>query len=82
VKTAAYEGWISLDSLVRIETYQWVTRDFPGKSFPRAFSPDVSDFGTGASRSWACGIADLSMGQAYFVSAFLQEMVSGTLGSP
>ena len=25
--------WISLDSLVRIETYQWVTRDFPRKIF-------------------------------------------------
>jgi hypothetical protein len=25
-KTPTYEGWISLDSLVRNKTYQWVTR--------------------------------------------------------
>jgi Multicopper oxidase len=30
-------SWISLDSLVRIQTYQWVTKDFPRKIFPRAF---------------------------------------------
>jgi hypothetical protein len=31
--------WISLDSLVRIETYQCVTRDFRWKFFLRPFSP-------------------------------------------
>src|SRR3984957_18039397 len=31
-------SWISLDSLVRIETFQWVTRDFREKFFPRTFS--------------------------------------------
>src|ERR1700733_11826779 len=31
--------WISLDSLVRIETYQWVTRDFRWKFFYSRFSP-------------------------------------------
>jgi hypothetical protein len=30
--------WISLDSLVRIETFQWVTRPEAGKLFSRAFS--------------------------------------------
>ena len=30
--------WISLDSLVRIETFQWVTRLEAGKLFSRAFS--------------------------------------------
>jgi hypothetical protein len=25
--------WISLDSLVRIETYQWVARDFCAEGF-------------------------------------------------
>jgi hypothetical protein len=29
--------WISLDSLVRIETYQWVTRDFVNKFFLSLF---------------------------------------------
>jgi hypothetical protein len=31
--------WISLDSLVRIETYQWVTRDFRRKIFRGPFAP-------------------------------------------
>jgi hypothetical protein len=30
------KAWISLDSLVRIETYQWVTRLFPEIFFPPA----------------------------------------------
>jgi hypothetical protein len=30
-------AWISLDSLVRIETYQWVTMDFRKGYFPLAF---------------------------------------------
>jgi hypothetical protein len=30
-------SWISLDSLVRIETFQWVTRPEAGKLFSRAF---------------------------------------------
>jgi hypothetical protein len=29
--------WISLDSLVRIETFQWVTREFRRKNFLLAF---------------------------------------------
>jgi hypothetical protein len=29
--------WISLDSLVRIETYQWVVRDFPRRFFREPF---------------------------------------------
>jgi hypothetical protein len=29
-------SWISLDSLVRIETFQWVTGDFRWKNFSRA----------------------------------------------
>jgi hypothetical protein len=36
-KTPDYEGWISLDSLVRIVTYQWVKRDNRATFFPRAF---------------------------------------------
>jgi hypothetical protein len=38
--------WISLDSLVRIVTYQWVTRDFRWKKFCVAFgrfeAPDLA----------------------------------------
>jgi hypothetical protein len=33
MKTPAFERWISLDSLVRIVTYQWVTRGFHKKIF-------------------------------------------------
>ena len=33
------KAWISLDSLVRNEPYQWVTRDFRWKIFPLASSP-------------------------------------------
>src|SRR5580704_11527249 len=29
----AWISWISLDSLVRIETFQWVTRDSPRRKF-------------------------------------------------
>jgi hypothetical protein len=32
--------WISLDSLVRIETFQWVAREFRRKNFPLAFPRD------------------------------------------
>jgi hypothetical protein len=31
------KAWISLDSLVRIETYQWVTQLFPASLFLPAF---------------------------------------------
>ncbi len=53
--------WISLDSLVRIVTYQWVTRDFPRRKFLVPF-PSASrrcDGGSrfrdaeGRGRSWA-----------------------------
>jgi hypothetical protein len=36
-KTLGFRGWISLDSLARIEIYQRVTRDFRERLFPRAF---------------------------------------------
>jgi hypothetical protein len=38
--------WISLDSLVRIETYQWVTRKKRRKFFPLAFPSCTSRAGT------------------------------------
>jgi hypothetical protein len=34
--------WISLDSLVRIETFQWVTRQKAWTFFPRGFSPEFA----------------------------------------
>ena len=37
VKSGVGKAWISLDSLVRIETYQWVTSDFLLKFFDGRF---------------------------------------------
>jgi hypothetical protein len=54
--------WISLDSLVRIETYQWVAWDFPRKFFRK---PYLGARG-GLLRSRPFGRAELLMGQAYF----------------
>jgi hypothetical protein len=34
-------AWISLDSFVRIETFQWVAADFRAKVFRHALSPGV-----------------------------------------
>jgi hypothetical protein len=39
-------SWISLDSLVRIEIFQWVTRLEAGKFFSRAFSLTLRGAGT------------------------------------
>ena len=56
--------WISLDSLVRIETYQWVTRETRAKNFHAAFRP----LGRlrrrhGRSPTRRCGSTELSMAQ-------------------
>ena len=56
--------WISLDSLVRIETYQWVTRLEAALIFPCASSAALS--GPGLEPAvLACGSPVLFMGQAY-----------------
>jgi hypothetical protein len=56
--------WISLDSLVRIETYQWVTRDFPRNIF---LEPRLGARGRNRRlRSRPFGRAGLFMRQAYF----------------
>ena len=54
------KAWISLDSLVRIETYQWVTRDFRWKKFRAPFYPRQhrlggrrqSEYAEAQDRSW------------------------------
>jgi hypothetical protein len=43
-------SWISLDSLVRIETYQWVMRDFRDKKFSLAFSLSLTSAAAEACR--------------------------------
>jgi hypothetical protein len=66
--------WISLDSLVRIETLQWVTRDFQQKFF-RALLSSRKGCRNGAPRfgmrkRWIVHGGDLSL-----ISDFLQEIV-------
>ena len=43
VRSGVGKAWISLDSLVRIEPFQWVTRDFRKKNFRGPFSGRQSD---------------------------------------
>jgi hypothetical protein len=68
-------SWNSLDSLVRIETFQWVTRLEAGKIFSRAFSLALRGAGTGAQWSRPCGSAGLFMGKLNSFSDFLQQIV-------
>jgi hypothetical protein len=67
--------WISLDSLVRIETFQWVTRIFAERKFLAPFPPGERRGGTEAcgrshSEAQAC-----SWGKLNPVSVFLQAVV-------
>jgi len=70
-------SWISLDSLVRIKTYQWVTRHKAGKSFSRRFSRGVERRRNGSPRSRPCGGAELLMGQS-LASDFPQQIIVRT----
>jgi hypothetical protein len=73
--------WISLDSLVRIETYQWVTGDKPRKNFSGRFCPlgHQSDGTEGRRQGYAeaqkCSSSKLSLD-----SDFLQAIVVRTFG--
>jgi hypothetical protein len=72
--TAVRFVWISLDSLVRIETYQWVTRQKPSKSFARRFfRGEGRRNGTLLSRP--CAAQDCSSGKLTSVSDFPQLIV-------
>jgi hypothetical protein len=55
--------WISLDSLVRIETFQWVTRIKSGRFFPLGFVLEKQPSKWLAHDS-ACGRDELLMRQA------------------
>ena len=68
-------SWISLDSLVRIETFQWVTRLEAGKLYSRAFSlafaaPGREPVGRGHAEAQDC-----SWGKLNLISDFLQGIV-------
>jgi hypothetical protein len=65
--------WISLDSLVRIETYQWVTRDKSEKVFRIGFSVMLGSAGTGAGVV-ACESAASSWCKSIPISNFLQSI--------
>src|SRR5579864_5715797 len=64
--------WISLDSLVRLETYQWVTRDSPESKFfgPLVLGDPARD---GRKRPWRG--EDRAWSKLSVISAFLQENV-------
>ena len=60
---AVGKAWISLDSLVRNQTYQWVTRIF-AKNFSPPFVLAEASCQKGQPTIVACGSAGLFMGQA------------------
>ena len=68
-------SWISLDSLVRIETYQWVTRHKVGKFFSLAFPLTSRGPGTGACGRGHAEAQDCSWAKLTLVSDFLQTIV-------
>jgi hypothetical protein len=63
--------WISLDFLVRIVTYQWVTRLLAGRIFLASFSGEDAPEGS----LWHAEAQECSWGELNFVSDFLQEIV-------
>jgi hypothetical protein len=68
-------SWISLDSFVRIETFQWVTRLEAGKIFSRAFSLALRGAGTGACGRGQAKAQDWSWRELNLTSDFLQWSV-------
>jgi hypothetical protein len=65
--------WISLDSLVRIETYQWVTRIKAEKFFPTAFVA-AKEPSRRLTRDLAREREDCSWRKLNSVSDFLQDI--------
>jgi hypothetical protein len=68
-------SWISLDSLVRIETYQWVTRHKAEKLFSRASCLAFERRWDGSPRSWHVEGQDCAWGELNRGSDFQQEIV-------
>jgi hypothetical protein len=67
--------WIVLDFLVRIETYQWVTRHKVGKYLSLAFPLTSGGAGTGACGRGHAEAQDWSWAKLTLVSDFLQTIV-------
>jgi hypothetical protein len=69
--------WISLDSLVRIVTYQWVARTFRGTIFLSSLSPRGRPAATGSVRS-PCGKRRIVHGRSLIdFPIFCNELSSG-----
>ena len=64
--------WISLDFLVKIETYQWVTRDFREMNFARASSPRLTVAAPGACGRGHAEAQDCSWGKLNSISDYPQ----------
>jgi hypothetical protein len=73
------KAWISLDSLVRIETYQWVTGDFQRKIFPRAFGVAKAPWKRQTPHDRDTEGMDCSLGKPSLISGFLQEIAAQAL---
>ena len=71
-------SWISLDSLVRIETYQWVTLDFSLTEFSRALCLNRrTELVASPCESQTCSCGELNL-----VSDFAQLIVAPTVPFP
>jgi hypothetical protein len=70
-------SWISLDSLVRIVDFQWVTRIFHWKNFRAPFLPGRAL--KGRSRFTALRSSGRLMAHPSLISGFLKEIVVWTL---
>ncbi|HLX97904.1 MAG TPA: hypothetical protein VKR62_04355, partial [Roseiarcus sp.] len=68
-------SWISLDSLVRIETFQWVMRIFAGRNFlALSGGAELSRAGAPSLRRYA-EAQDWTWGKLSRISDFPQEFV-------
>jgi hypothetical protein len=68
-------SWISLDSLVRIKTYQWVTRHQASKSFSRRFFRGI-EAREGEHAVLGVEAQKYSWGKLNSISDFLQLIVA------
>jgi hypothetical protein len=76
------KAWISLDSLVRIEPFQWVALDFRDKEFLAPFAAAPAPWGMAAHVPGAREGTDLPWGNTSSISAFLQQIADTNCFSP
>jgi hypothetical protein len=68
-------SWISLDSLVRIQIYQWVTTDLRWKIFSGRFFPQVGSRDGGRDWFWRSEAQEISSDKHRPGSDFHQGIV-------